>query len=346
MSDEWATITPNKGEPKEKVEFEIEGQEEDNEQLQLELDTDNQEEDKEPAKKVKAKEETAESEEQEALEGVETSGAQKRIRQLVQQKKEREAEIERLLQENKNMQLSLQQQQEEYRTAVGQSLENSDKAVQEKLVIAKDSYRRALDTGDTDLIVQAQEYLNNAQIDVLRLEEAKKQYASLTPRQRQELEQQAQPQQQQQQQLTDGETYNGYTMKAYQWASANEWFNSDVVMTNAALIIDQQLKDEGYDPNSDEFYEEVDSRMAQNFPHKFSQPVEQEAENPRPKATSSPSQVVAGASLSPKASSGKKVKLTQEDVRLAQKWGISLEQYAAEKLKIESAEEGAYTTIR
>jgi hypothetical protein len=343
MSDEWATITPNKGEPQEKVEFEIEGQEDNNEQLQLELE-DNQEENKEPAKKVEAKKEATESEEQEALEGVETSGAQKRIRQLVQQKKEREAEIEKLLQENKRMQLSLQQQQEEYRTAIGQSLENSNKAVQEKLVIAKDSYRRALDTGDTDLIVQAQEYLNNAQMDVLRLEDAKKQYAALTPAQRQELEQQAQPQQQQQ--LTDGETYNGYTMKAYQWASANEWFNSDVVMTNAALIIDQQLKDEGYDPNSDDFYEEVDARMAQNFPHKFGTPVQQVAENPRPKATSSPSQVVAGASLSPKASSGKKVKLTQEDVRLAQKWGISLEQYAAEKLKIESAEEGAYTTIR
>ena len=343
MSDEWATITPTKGEPQEKVEFEIEGQEEDNEQLQLELDTDNQEENREPAKKVKAKEETAESEEQEALEGVETSGAQKRIRQLVQQKKEREAEIERLLQENKKMQLSLQQQQEEFRTAVGENLQNAEKATQERLVVAKDSYRRALDSGDSELIIKAQEYLNNAQQDIFRLDEAKKQYAALTPAQRQELEQQTQPQQQQ---FTDGETYNGYTMKAYQWASANEWFNSDVVMTNAALIIDQQLKDEGYDPNSDEFYEEVDARMAQNFPHKFSQPAQQVAENPRPKAASSPSQVVAGASLSPKASSGKKVKLTQEDVRLAQKWGISLEQYAAEKLKVESAEEGAYTNIR
>mgnify|MGYP000521053862 CR=1 FL=1 len=86
--------------------------------------------------------------------------------------------------------------------------------------------------------------------------------------------------------------------------------------------------------------------MADLFPNRFGSTVQQEAETPRPKATSSPSQVVAGASLSPKASSGKKVKLTQEDVRLAQKWGISLEQYAAEKLKIESAEEGAYTTIR
>ena len=344
MSDEWATITPTKGEPEEKVEFEIEGEEEgQDEQLQLELE-DNQEQSEEPAKKVEAQEKAEESEEQEALEGVETSGAQKRIRQLVQQKKEREAEIERLLQENKNMQLAMQQQQEEYRTAVGKNLESSERSAAEKLVIAKDSYKRAIESGDSDLILQAQEYLNNAQLESRQVQYAKEQYASLTPAQKQELEQQVQPQQQQQ--VVQGDTYNGYTMKAYQWASANEWFNSDVVMTNAALIIDQQLKDEGYDPNSDEFYEEVDARMAQNFPHKFSQPAQQVAENPRPKAASSPSQVVAGASLSPKASSGKKVKLTQEDVRLAQKWGISLEQYAAEKLKIESAEDGAYTTIR
>ena len=49
--------------------------------------------------------------------------------------------------------------------------------------------------------------------------------------------------------------------------------------------------------------------------------------------------------LTPKTSSGKKVKLTQEDVRLANKWGISLEQYAQEKLKIERAGDGGYTNI-
>ena len=54
--------------------------------------------------------------------------------------------------------------------------------------------------------------------------------------------------------------------------------------------------------------------------------------------------MVAGASRTPKTSKGNKVKLTQEDVRLANKWGISLEQYAAEKLKVEKAE-GDYTSI-
>jgi hypothetical protein len=107
------------------------------------------------------------------------------------------------------------------------------------------------------------------------------------------------------------------------------------------LVIDQQLKEEGFDPKEDEFYTEVDKRLADAFPHKFGG----NTETPVSQETSSPAQVVAGASLAPKASSGKKVKLTQEDVRLAQKWGISLEQYAQEKLKIEQAGDGAYTTI-
>jgi hypothetical protein len=130
-------------------------------------------------------------------------------------------------------------------------------------------------------------------------------------------------------------------MKAYQWASQNEWFNRDQILTSAALVIDQQLKEEGFDPKEDEFYTEVNKRLADAFPHKFGG----NTETPVPQETSSPAQVVAGASLAPKASSGKKVKLTQEDVRLAQKWGISLEQYAQEKLKIEQAGDGAYTTI-
>jgi hypothetical protein len=67
------------------------------------------------------------------------------------------------------------------------------------------------------------------------------------------------------------------------------------------------------------------------------------------KTSSSASQVVSGASRTPKTSSAggngsKRVKLTQEDVRLANKWGIPLEQYAAEKLKVEEAD-GEYTTV-
>lgn len=346
---EWSTITPNAGDPQEKVEFEIEGEEkvveesaaapepedkvevvEETEQPEVEVEEVEQQATDEIVEEAKTEEEVPEEK------GIETSGAQKRIRQLVSQKKEREAEIEKLLEQNKQMQLELQQQKKEYLDAVGTNLQSSEAQVNEKLAIARDSYKRAVDSGDSDLILKAQEYLNNAQQDLVRLGDAKRQYEAYVPQFEQEV---------QQQQTQTAETYNGYGLKAYQWAASNEWFNQDQILTNAALVLDAQLKEEGFDPEEDDFYLEIDKRLAENFPQKFGNTQKVAAEKPRTKATSQPSQVVAGASHTAASPSNKKVKLSQEDVRLAQKWGITLEQYAAEKLKVESAGDGEYTTI-
>ena len=107
------------------------------------------------------------------------------------------------------------------------------------------------------------------------------------------------------------------------------------MMTAAALALDAQLKEEGFDPSDDDFYTEVDTRLLKAFPNKFKQ-----TQQVRQKDTSSPSQVVAGTSRTP---ASKKIKLTQEDVRLANKWNVPLEQYAKEKAKVSDSEE--YTTI-
>jgi hypothetical protein len=331
---EWSTIEPTKGEEQEKVEFEIEGQEEQQEQIEAVAPEPQQEQ-----PKAALEEEDTNKEKPEELEGIETSGAQKRIRQLVKQKKEREEEIEKLVAANKEMQIKLQSQEDEYKKALVENATSSEGQVKERLELARDAYRRAVDSGDSDLILRAQEALNSAQQDTVRFTEYKKQLDSYTVQQPQPQEAYAQQPQQQQYQAP---TYEGYDMKAVQWASKNEWFNSDQIMTAAALTIDAQLKEEGFDPTEDEFYEEVDKRLAETFPHKFG--GNNAAVAPVPQETSQPAQVVAGASRTPATSSSKKVKLTQEDVRLADKWGISLEQYAAEKLKVERAE-GEYTTI-
>ena len=111
------------------------------------------------------------------------------------------------------------------------------------------------------------------------------------------------------------------------------------MMTAAALALDAQLKEEGFDPADDDFYGEVDNRLKEAFPNKL-KTSEQETQQVRQKATSSPSQVVAGTSRTP---ASKKIKLSQEDVRLANKWNIPLDRYAKEKSKVETGEE--YTTI-
>jgi hypothetical protein len=140
------------------------------------------------------------------------------------------------------------------------------------------------------------------------------------------MQAQAQPQTTQQQE---------FDPVAVEWSKKpdNNWFGQDQIMTASALAIDLQLKQEGYDPSSSEFYEEVDNRMKVNFPHKFGEGQPKKA----------PRQVVAGGSRTPPTSKSKKVTLTQEDVSLARKWNIPLEKYAAEKRKAETS--GEYTNI-
>ena len=127
--------------------------------------------------------------------------------------------------------------------------------------------------------------------------------------------------------------------KAEEWVSNNEWFGKDNIMTAAALAIDAELKNEGYDPNDNEFYQEINNRIKNTFPQKFGEVQERVQEN-----TSIPAQVVSGGSRS-SPSSRKKIKLSQEDLRLAEKWNIPLETYAAQKLKVVQAD-GEYTNIK
>jgi hypothetical protein len=325
---EWSTITPEQGEPQDKIEIEIEGAEEEVVSTAPEVEVEEK-----PVVET-AEEETADDEE--PAKEAETSGAQKRIRQLVKQKKEREAQIEDLLQAQKDMQVRLQQREEEYGNLLNNNVESNERQITERIALAKNAYREALDSGESDRILEAQEVLTNAQQDNNNLKNFRAEAESFKPVSFEEQQQ-------------AGYQINNPAVaqeKAHKWAAENEWFNNDRVMTAAALEIDNQLQDEGFDPTDDDYYQEVDSRMASAFPYKFRKAAEEVADDkPRTKPTSTASQVVAGASHTSASPSNKKVKLSQEDVRLAQKWGITLEQYAAEKLKVESAGEGEYTTI-
>ena len=190
--------------------------------------------------------------------------------------------------------------------------------------MAKEAYLEAFDSGEKEKVLEAQETLNNAQADLKLLQRMKVN----TARQQQELEEQPEPQVQHQSQTT------AVDVKAQEWAEQNDWFGEDTIKTAAALALDAELKSEGYDPNDNEFYEEINKRLAKAFGGS-SVRVEEN--------TSQPSQVVSGASRSSR-NSGSKVKLSKEDVRLANKWGIPLEQYAAEKLKVTTAD-GEYTNV-
>ena len=331
---EWSTIEAGSPPEQEKVEFEIEGQEATEEAAAPEGEVETQEKVETEAPQEEPIP-TIEEEQEQETKGIETSGAQKRIRQLVKQKKEREAQIESLLAQQKEMQTKLQQREEEYKSLLNNNVEANERQVTERLELARSAYLQAVESGDADNILKAQESLNTAQQDNYRLTEFRQQADSFEP---QKFEEQQEAQ-------TNAVTLEAQR-KAIDWAAANEWFNKDRVMTAVALEIDNQVQEDGFDPTDDEYYKEVDRRMAEQFPNKFGKATKEVAtETPVPQETSTPAQVVAGASHTPAPSSSKKVKLSQEDVRLAEKWGISLEQYAAEKLKVEKAGEGEYTTI-
>jgi hypothetical protein len=196
--------------------------------------------------------------------------------------------------------------------------------------MAKDVYKQALESGDSSLIVNAQENLNNAQNDANALKIAKQQYETQKPIVT-EAKETAKP-------TAKPQSNVKYDKLALDWAGKNPWFGQDQVMTTLALELDQTLKGEGYDPSEEDFYNEIDNRLRQQYPERYGVDTRQQE-------TTSPAQVVGGASRTPSSSSkGKKVRLSKEDMRLAEKWGIPLEQYAAEKLKVEKSE-GDYTTV-
>ena len=118
--------------------------------------------------------------------------------------------------------------------------------------------------------------------------------------------------------------------KAEAWASKNSWFGTDKAMTYTAFEIHKDLTEkEGYDPNSNEYYEEVDKRIKIDFPHKFG--------NTNTKQSAAPVQTVASANRSVKPGR-KTVRLTSSQVAIAKKLGVPLEEYA-KQLKI--TKEGA-----
>jgi hypothetical protein len=302
-NDDWSTVEVSQGE----VEYEIE---------EPEVKQEAQEEIKEDAVEV---------EEPKELEGIETAGAEKRIRQLVKQRKEREEQVVSLQIQNEELNKKLLGKESEVQSMGKRTLAMSEKQLTDKIALAREVYLEAFDEGEKEKLLNAQEMLNEAQGDLKAVNSAKARYAQ------QAVEQPVAQQQQAPQAVSDP--------KAEQWASDNDWFGKDNVMTAAALAIDAELKSEGYDPSDNDFYQEIDNRIKTSFPHKFEEDKERVQET-----ASSPAQVVSGSSRS-SPSSRKKIKLSQEDLRLAQKWNIPLETYAAQKLKVHQAD-GDYTDIK
>jgi hypothetical protein len=184
-------------------------------------------------------------------------------------------------------------------------LDQAKKAAERELQEAKAAYKVAYESGEADAVVEANESITTAKIKVDRLNNFKLPtlQATETPIQTKETATTPAP-------VVDA--------KATDWAKTNTWFGTDDEMTSYVLGLHSKLVKSGVDPQSDEYYETIDSRMRTVFSENFEDA--EETEKPRRQ-----SNVVAPATRS---TSPKKVRLTQTQVTLAKRLGVPLELYA------------------
>lgn len=180
---------------------------------------------------------------------------------------------------------------------------------------AKRQYKEAYESGDADKVVEAQEALTAAKMRAERLANWKP-----TPLQTSETPVQ--------QQVTTAPTPQ-VDPKALAWRDQNPWFGSDEEMTSLALGLHQRLVREGIDPKSEEYYERINSRMRQVFPDRFDDIEEVEEAKPAPKPRQQ-STVVAPVTRS---TAPRKIVLTERQVALARRLGLTPEQYGRQFAK-------------
>jgi len=193
------------------------------------------------------------------------------------------------------------------------AIEQAKQRASLQLEQAKSLYRSAYESGDTDKILEAQQALNYSMQDYDRYASYQPQYAQTSLQQQQVpvySPSAVQPAQDDSVPQPDSRTM--------EWGKSNQWFGQDDEMTSFALGVHQKLVKEGVSPQTDEYYERIDSRMREVFPDKFGKTKRQS------------STVVAPVGRSPK---GKKVVLTQTQVALAKRLGITPEAYARELVK-------------
>ena len=190
-----------------------------------------------------------------------------------------------------------------------------DTRVQSQAAAAKEAYRKAYEAGDADAMYEAQQTISRIALEEARLnqlkeqreEEAKKTEANgAAPAPAQPAAPPPPPKP---------------DPRAEEWATQNEWFGQDQTMTYAAFGIHKSLiEEEGLDPNTEEYYTELDNRIRSEFPHKFGET----------KKSSGPRVASAGATAS-KATSQKgrrTVKLTPSQIAIAKRLNVPLEEYA------------------
>jgi len=252
-----------------------------------------------------------------------SESVQRRINQLTAKRKQAAEEAQAAVQYAQNMQqenAKMKQRLQQMSVGYNSETENRLKAQE---VQATRAYAEASEAGDYEKAAKAQQALSQIAVakEKVRVQKAKLQRNQQIAQQQQQQAQQAPPRQPAPQAPPPRDP------KLEGWLEKNSWFGSDRIMTRAAQAIHEQLVlEEDFDPTSDDYYKEIDSRMRREMPQKFNREKRSNA------------QTVAPASSGRSVKSGRKkaVELTPGQVAFAKKMRIPLEKYAKEVAKISS----------
>ena len=235
----------------------------------------------------------------------------------VREREEAVRAARQLFEENKTLKKNLHTGEQAY---VG----TAKIAFEKDLEAAKREYKDAYDSGDSDRVLEAQEKLLNAKLNIQKVENFRPAYQ----------EDAGQPSKK----CVDNDSSDGWSVnpvedaapkvdpKAAAWQKRNPWFGENRVMTSMAFGLHEDLVSEGVDPTSDVYYARIDKEMRRRFPESFEGSKREK-----------PATVVASAKRS---TATRKITLTTTQVSLARKLGITPEQYAREMLRLNGDDNG------
>ena len=306
--------------------MQAEAQQETQQELELEIIEDTPEKEEPVAQEAQAEAEKTQEQEQSKEAVVEnesdqkdelenfSEGVQKRISKLTAKMREAERREKAALDYAQSVKKELEEQNQKTQKLDTTFVNEFENRIKYQDQMLKQQLKDAIDRGDVDAQVEAQKNLAQLAQDNERLSYVKQQKEEQNVSKEEKVEEPPVAQAQEPH------------PKAKAWADKNTWFGVDEPMTLTAFSFHKRMiEQEGYDGTSDEYYEELDKRIRNEFPHKFQQ-----------KANGRSAPPVGGANRGNQRGGQQKVKLTQSEVAIARKLGISNEQYAKQKLRLQS----------
>jgi len=298
-------------------------QETENEEVEIQVDAPEEEEQNPEVAVEEPKEEPQQEEPQQAKSDEEeiadySESVKKRINKLTYKIREAERREAAAVEYAKGVQQKLNSTQVSLSQKDKSLYDEYSARVESQLATAEDRYKKAHDIGDSEALLAAQKDVATLAVELESLNRVRPQ------EQAQEPPVDVQQPQQVPQQQPQVQTPPAPDAKAQEWATKNNWFGEDLAMTTSAFAFHRQLvEQEGFDPTTDDYYQEVDRRMAEAFPHKLNGGGEVSQVNNVQENVANSSRGARG-----RTGKGRTVKLSSSQVAIAKRLGVPLEEYA------------------